>query len=47
MAYRYECPTNDWFCPYFDENGECRLRNAPQECDAFFGIEDDDSYALD
>lgn len=27
MAYRYECPTNDWFCPYF-ENGECQLRNA-------------------
>ncbi len=46
MAYRYECPANDWFCPYF-ENGECRLRNAPQECDAFFGIEDYDSYALD
>ena len=46
MAYRYECPANDWFCPYF-ENGECRLRNAPQECDAFFGIEDDGRYALD
>lgn len=27
MAYRYECPANDWFCPYF-ENGECQLRNA-------------------
>lgn len=26
MAH-YECPTNDWFCPYFD-NGECQLRNA-------------------
>lgn len=37
MAYHYECPTNDWFCPYFD-NGAC---------DAFFGIVDDDSYALD
>ena len=23
MAYRYECPVNDWFCPYFD-NGECQ-----------------------
>ena len=46
MAYRYECPVNDWFCPYFD-NGECQLRDAPPACDAFFGIEDDDSYALD
>lgn len=46
MAYRYECPTNGWFCPYFD-NGEYQLRNAPQECDAFFGIVDYDSYALD
>ena len=26
MAYRYECPVNDWFCPYFD-NGECQLRH--------------------
>ena len=46
MAYRYECPVNDWFCHYFD-NGECQLRYAPQECDACFRIEDDDSYALD
>lgn len=46
MAYHYECPTNDWLCPYFD-NGACQLRNAPQECDAFSGIVDDDSYALD
>lgn len=37
MAYRYECPANDWFCPYF-ENGECQLRNAPQECDAFLEL---------
>lgn len=34
---RYECPANDWFCPYF-ENGECQLRNAPQECDAFLEL---------
>lgn len=26
MAH-YECPANDWFCPYFD-NGACQLRNA-------------------
>lgn len=37
MAYRYECPVNDWFCPYFD-NGECQLRDAPQECDAFLEL---------
>ena len=46
MAYRYECPVNDWFCPQFD-NGECQLRDAPQECDAFFGIEDDEPDDID
>ena len=47
-----ECPVNDWLCPYF-ENGDCTLENCEQECDAFYGLEDDeeeeieDRYTLD
>ena len=46
------CPDNDWWCPYF-ENGDCTLKNCEQECDAFYGLEDDeeeeieDKYTLD
>ena len=34
------CPVNDWLCPYF-ENGDCTLENCEQECDAFYGLEDE------
>jgi hypothetical protein len=46
------CPVNDWLCPYF-ENGDCTLENCEQECDVFYGLEDDeeeeieDKYTLD
>ena len=46
------CPVNDWLCPYFD-SGDCTLENCEQECDAFYGLEDEeeeeieDKYTLD
>lgn len=41
MKYIYECPTNDWLCPYFD-NGNCTLDDAKNECDAFFELDDEE-----
>ena len=38
---RVECPTNDWFCPYF-ENGGCTLENAKMECDAFYDWDEEE-----
>ena len=37
------CPVNDWLCPYF-ENGDCTLENCEQECDAFYGLEDEECF---
>lgn len=37
-----ECPINDWHCPYF-KNGDCTLgKEAKTECDAWYGLEDDE-----
>ena len=37
-----ECPINDWDCPYFN-NGDCVLgKEFKVECDAWFGLEDDE-----
>ena len=37
-----ECPINDWYCPYF-KNGDCALgKEAKVECDAWYGLEDDE-----
>jgi hypothetical protein len=37
-----ECPINDWYCPYF-KNGDCTLgKEAKVECDAWYGLEDDE-----
>ena len=36
-----ECPMMDWTCPCY-ENGECKLENAEEECDAFYDAEEDD-----
>lgn len=37
----YECPTDDFTCPYFQsandvENGFCTLENPYNECDEFY-----------
>lgn len=37
-----ECPINDWDCPYF-KNGDCILgKEAKVECDAWYGLEEED-----
>ena len=36
-----ECPVLDWTCPYYHK-GECQLENAKEECDAFYGMEEDE-----
>ena len=35
------CPTEDWFCPYYDDEF-CTLKNAKEECDAFYGLEEEE-----
>lgn len=38
-----ECPINDWYCPYF-KNGDCALgKEAKVECDAWYGLEEEDN----
>ena len=47
-----ECPDGDFTCPYY-ENGDCCMSRIDggdpyEECDAFFGIEDEDEeYSWD
>ena len=41
MAYTFECPANDWLCPYFD-NGNCTLEDSKNECDVWYGEEGDE-----
>lgn len=38
---KIECPVYDYECPYF-KSGYCELENPKDECDAFYGLEDDD-----
>lgn len=41
MMKSKECPVHDWLCPYY-ENGDCTLENAHEECDAFYGLEEEE-----
>ena len=44
MEKVYECPVNDWDCPYFD-GGICTIGNPVKECDDYFyamGDEEDE-----
>lgn len=44
----YDCPMNDYTCPYFDmDEGMCAMEKVGdgdphKECDAWFGIEDEE-----
>ena len=35
------CPTDDWICPY-NKDGECRIDNPMEDCDCFYGYEEDE-----
>ena len=37
----FDCPVNDWLCPYFDNDG-CTLETAKEDCDAWFGLDDEE-----
>lgn len=48
MVYRYECPVNDWFCPYFANCGK-RVHAIPMNADGKYkksGLYDDDKYEV-
>lgn len=38
----WECPVNDWSCPYWDEGGCTMEENPLYECDAYYGWEDEE-----
>lgn len=38
-----DCPVEDFTCPYW-KNGICELDNAEQECDAFYGLDEETDY---
>ena len=37
----WECPIYDFSCPYF-EDGDCNLRTAKADCDAWYDIVDEE-----
>ena len=36
-----QCPSLDWSCPYYHK-GECTLTTAKEDCDSWYGLEDDE-----
>lgn len=36
------CPADDMSCPYITECGYCTLENAEEECDEFYGLEEEE-----
>lgn len=36
------CPMFDMTCPYCLDSGECTLETAKEDCDAWYGIEEED-----
>ena len=36
------CPISDCSCPYYVWGAGCSLATAKEDCDAWFGIEDED-----
>lgn len=54
MNNTYHCPLGDYDCPYYDEDGFCRLgEDAIEECadaadfESIFGEEEDLQYIAD
>jgi hypothetical protein len=40
----WNCPLNDFECPYCDENGVCWLDDPMTDCDDFYAAVGDDKY---
>lgn len=36
------CPADDMSCPYITWGGYCTLENAEEECDEFYGLEEEE-----
>ena len=32
------CPINDWECPYWGKDGECKIDNPMEECDDYYAM---------
>ena len=42
MKKVYDCPVDDYTCPYWQKDGTCGLHNPTEECDEFMWYEEEE-----